>query len=58
MKFHNTKGNIHKACKNGKLICGQCKRETAEKIQEFLKEHQKKMEEARDELEEYNRLLA
>lgn len=61
--FHLTEDDreleeIYRACKDGKLICGQCKRETAEKIQEFLREHQKKMEEARDELEEYNRLLA
>ena len=57
--FHLTEDDkelkeIHRACKDGKLMCGQCKTETSEKMQQFLKEHQEKMEETKNKLHEYN----
>jgi len=41
------------ACKGGELLCGHCKRELAERLVEYLKEHQKKREEAREVLDQF-----
>ena len=35
------------ACKKGKILCGECKKELAKKIKKFLAEHQKKREAAK-----------
>ncbi len=40
-------------CKNGELLCGECKRELAEKVSKFLVEHQKKREKAKDLVDKY-----
>jgi tryptophanyl-tRNA synthetase len=34
-------------CRSGKLMCGECKKELAERIKKYLSEHQKKREEAK-----------
>jgi tryptophanyl-tRNA synthetase len=34
-------------CRKGKIMCGECKKELAERIKKFLAEHQKKREEAK-----------
>lgn len=44
---------IYESCKTGKRICGECKKELAEKIKEFLKEHQEKREKAKEEVEKF-----
>ncbi|MEA1993493.1 MAG: tryptophan--tRNA ligase [Euryarchaeota archaeon] len=41
------------ACLSGDMVCGECKAHLTKKIAEFLKEHQKKREKARDTLEEF-----
>ncbi|ASJ15189.1 tryptophan--tRNA ligase [Thermococcus radiotolerans] len=41
------------ACKSGELLCGQCKRELIERVQAFLKEHQKKRKEAEKKVEKF-----
>ncbi len=41
------------ACKTGKLLCGECKAELAERVAEFLKHHQQRREKAKDHIEEY-----
>ncbi len=41
------------ACKSGALLCGECKRYLIKKVQEFLKEHQKRREKAKGELEKF-----
>jgi tryptophanyl-tRNA synthetase len=41
------------ACRTGALLCGDDKRELAERVVAFLKEHQAKREEARAVLEQY-----
>ncbi|WP_324736692.1 tryptophan--tRNA ligase [Thermococcus sp. SY098] len=41
------------ACKSGALLCGECKRYLIKKVQEFLKEHQKRREKAKDEIEKF-----
>lgn len=33
---------IHRRCRSGELMCGQCKKETAARVQEFLKEFREK----------------
>lgn len=40
--------NLHERCKNGSIICGDCKKMLSEKIEKFIVEHQKKREKARD----------
>ncbi|MCS7120825.1 MAG: tryptophan--tRNA ligase [Nitrososphaerota archaeon] len=40
-------------CRNGDLLCGEHKMALAEKVKKFLKEHQKKREKAKDELNEF-----
>ncbi|HIP89893.1 MAG TPA: tryptophan--tRNA ligase [Thermococcus paralvinellae] len=41
------------ACKGGSLTCGECKRYLIGKVQEFLKEHQKRRKKAKDEIEKF-----
>ena len=42
-----------KACKSGALLCGECKKELAERVAKFLKEHQKKREKAKKQLDKF-----
>ncbi|RZN61470.1 tryptophan--tRNA ligase [Methanonatronarchaeum sp. AMET6-2] len=42
---------IYNDCKQGKRLCGQCKKETAEHLQQFLKTHQEKREQAKETLQ-------
>jgi len=35
-------------CKNGEILCGECKRELAERVSKFLIKHQEAKERARD----------
>ncbi|WP_290597727.1 MULTISPECIES: tryptophan--tRNA ligase [unclassified Archaeoglobus] len=44
---------IESNCRGGKLLCGKCKKNAAELVRNFLKEHQEKMDEAEDKLEDY-----
>ncbi len=44
---------IYENCKSGKILCGQCKKLASELLEEFLKDHQEKREEAEDNLNEY-----
>lgn len=44
---------IYEACKSGNLLCGECKLGLVKKVQEFLKEHQKKREKARDHIDKF-----
>jgi len=41
------------ACKNGELTCGECKRYLISKIQEFLKEHQRRRKKAEKLVEKF-----
>ncbi len=41
------------ACKAGELTCGECKRYLIEKVQSFLKKHQKKRREAEGKVERF-----
>ena len=42
-----------KACKTGKLMCGECKLQLIPRIQKFIKEHQKKREKAKEIFNEF-----
>ncbi|MHC1593365.1 MAG: tryptophan--tRNA ligase [Methermicoccaceae archaeon] len=44
---------IYTRCRAGERMCGQCKREAADMMYRFLREHQEKREQARDELDDY-----
>lgn len=39
---------IWNSCKSGSLLCGECKKRLAQRVKEFLKEHQRKREKAKD----------
>ena len=41
-------------CRTGKMLCGDCKKELTERINKFLSEHQKKREQAKNNLEKYH----
>lgn len=45
---------IKQECLSGTRMCGSCKQLAAEKMYEFLKDHQEKRELAREHLDEYN----
>ncbi|SEW18957.1 tryptophan--tRNA ligase [Halobacterium jilantaiense] len=40
--------DVYSECVNGERLCGGCKEQAAELMQEFLEDHQKKREEARE----------
>lgn len=40
-------------CKSGELLCGECKRYLIEKVQAFLKEHQRRRKEAKETIEKF-----
>jgi tryptophanyl-tRNA synthetase len=41
-------------CKTGEVLCGECKKELTERINEFLAEHQKKREKARSIIDKFH----
>ena len=47
-------GEREKKCRSGEILCGECKKDLTERINEFLGEHQRKREKARDVLEKYH----
>jgi len=42
---------IHRKCKAGEITCGQCKKETAERVMAFLKDFKEKMDVAAETIE-------
>lgn len=44
---------IFDGCRSGERVCGTCKKEAAERISQFLTEHQREREAARERLSEY-----
>jgi len=45
--------DIYEQCKSGEKMCGTCKKDAAERIKNFLEEHQKERENAREMLPEF-----
>jgi tryptophanyl-tRNA synthetase len=41
-------------CKAGEVLCGDCKKDLAERVNKFLAEHQKKREKARNVIEKFH----
>lgn len=41
-------------CKTGELLCGECKNDLVIRLNEFLEEHRRKREKAKDEIERYD----
>lgn len=48
----NELAEIHRQCINGELMCGQCKKDTAERVQTFLATFREKMDEVQHKVEE------
>jgi len=44
---------LYDDCRKGKILCGECKKDLAKRVNAFLKEHMKRREEARKHLKEY-----
>jgi tryptophanyl-tRNA synthetase len=44
---------LGKKCRAGEIICGDCKKNLTKKINDFLKEHRKKREKARNKLDDF-----
>ena len=44
---------IYDECRSGERLCGQCKMELTEKINDFLAKHQENREKARDRVDEF-----
>lgn len=44
---------LSKRCREGEILCGECKALLAERVKAFLREHQRKREKAKDRLEEF-----
>jgi tryptophanyl-tRNA synthetase len=42
---------IHRKCVAGEIMCGNCKKETAERVVAFLKDFKEKMDAAADKIE-------
>ena len=41
-------------CRAGEMLCGECKKDIAERLNKFLAEHQKRREKAKDIIEQYH----
>ena len=41
-------------CRGGEMLCGECKKDIAEKLNKFLQEHQERREKAKDVIEQYH----
>jgi tryptophanyl-tRNA synthetase len=51
----NTKlAERERRCKAGEILCGECKKDVAEKINHFLEQHQRRREKAKDVIEQYH----
>jgi tryptophanyl-tRNA synthetase len=48
---------IESDCREGRTLCGECKKRAAEILENFLKEHQEKMAEAETKLDLYNLIV-
>jgi len=44
---------LEKECRSGEIICGECKVLLADRVKSFLREHQRKREEAKDIIEKF-----
>jgi tryptophanyl-tRNA synthetase len=44
---------LNRTCRQGEILCGECKELLAERVGKFLLEHQRKREKARNVLEDY-----
>ncbi len=42
---------VYTRCRSGEILCGECKREAAERLRKFLLEHRRRLERARDVVE-------
>ncbi len=43
----------YEKCRRGEIVCGECKQFLANRVNEFLKDHQKRREKAKDMLDEF-----
>ncbi|MEM4704599.1 MAG: tryptophan--tRNA ligase, partial [Candidatus Bathyarchaeia archaeon] len=43
-----------KKCREGGIMCGECKKDLTERVNKFLAEHQRKREKAREVLDKFH----
>lgn len=55
LRTYHFKGNenLGDDCRNGEILCGQCKKEATEEVVNYLTEHQAKVVEMKDNVEEF-----
>jgi len=41
-------------CRSGEMLCGECKKDIAEKLNKFLEAHRERREKAKDTIEEFH----
>jgi tryptophanyl-tRNA synthetase len=41
-------------CRGGEMLCGECKKDIAEKLNKFLEQHRERREKAKDVIEQYH----
>jgi tryptophanyl-tRNA synthetase len=41
-------------CRSGAMLCGECKKDVAEKLNRFLEAHRERREKAKDTIEQYH----
>ncbi len=41
-------------CRQGEILCGECKKDIAEKLNRFLEQHRERREKAKDTIEQYH----
>jgi tryptophanyl-tRNA synthetase len=45
---------VYKKCKNGEILCGECKLKAYELMKKFMEEFNKKFEKAKEEVDKLN----
>jgi len=45
--------DVENKCRSGSVLCGECKEILAERVKKFLKEHQRKREKAKDNIQDF-----
>mgnify|MGYP001594887741 CR=1 FL=1 len=48
-----TDNRVAEKCSSGEILCGECKREGMEQVLDYLADHQRKLTDARNRIEEY-----
>lgn len=51
---HGKLAERERRCRGGEMLCGECKKDIAEKLNKFLEAHREKREKAKDVIDQYH----